>query len=380
MRAANEDRLLALLGSGSAYSQADLVRASGLSASTVSVTVKRLHRAGQVAVETGTSNGRRATLVRATGGGRLAAGIDIGRTHVRILLGTSLDELVGDLEIELPERHAPAATIPAIARAVSDMVTSAGRPISDLSCVGVGLPGPVDEYAGVVTGGSILPTWVDQPVGAMLTEALATQVCLENDANLGAYAVTKAARPGVQNLLYVKIGTGIGAGVIVGGRLMQGSSGLAGELGHLPASPGGLQCRCGRRGCLETVASAESVRIGLSEVLERDVSNQEVIDLALSGASVARRVIEEAGEAVGRALAMAACLLDPGLIVLGGPLTPLGDLLLNPIRHSFDRHALSVIAEGTTITMTTLTKPPEAVGALMLGLKDPAVQRQARFL
>jgi predicted NBD/HSP70 family sugar kinase len=316
--------------------------------------------------------------VTATGGSVLAAGLDIGRSHARILLGTSLENVIGDQELHLPERHTPDETIPKIGEALASMIVASGHALSDLKCVGVGLPGPVDEVAGVVTGGSILPTWVDRPVGAMLRSTLGAQICLENDANLGAYAIAKTVRPAVGTLLYVKVGTGVGAGAIVGGRLLQGSSGLAGEIGHLPSLDGGPQCRCGRRGCLETIASAEAIRAGLSDVLERDLSNEDVVELAREDSGVVRRVVAEAGHALGRGLAAASCMLDPGLIVIGGPLVGLGDLLLEPMRQAFERNALPAIARSTTIVMSSLEQPPEAFGALMLGLKDPGVIRHDR--
>jgi predicted NBD/HSP70 family sugar kinase len=377
LRAANESRLLELLEVGSPSSQAALVRASGLSPSTVSVTVRRLVETGRVHVESGTSNGRRSVLVRAVSSGQLCAGVDIGRTHLRVTLGHGPREVIAEREVALLPGHAPRETVERIATVLAAMCAETDLAVDRVASMAVGLPGPVDRERGLVTGGSILPAWVDVPVDALLHELLPMPIALENDANLGALAVAATERPTSGNLLYVKVGSGVGAGLICAGGLLRGTSGLSGEIGHLPTSRGGQLCRCGRRGCLETVASVDSIRLGLSAILDQEISNREVVDLTLNGSEVARRVVEEAGDALGQALAAVSIILDPGLIVLGGPLEELGELLLRPVRQGFDRHALSATAKQTEIRLSSLGQRSEALGALIMALAADRAARSA---
>ncbi len=368
LRSANESRLMDLVRAGGAQSQADLVRASGLSAATVSVTVRRLAEDGRVTLRTATANGRRAVLVASVDPGGLSAGIDIGRTHARVLVGRSADDVLAEREVPLALGHTPDVTVPLLAALLDSLVVGVGSAAGEVTRVGVGLPGPVDEERGVVTGGAILPAWVDTPVRQLLEASFAMPVAIDNDANLGARAASVLTHAGVDDLLYVKIGTGVGAGLRHRGLPWRGHSGLAGEIGHLPLQAGGPLCRCGKRGCLETLGSTESIRQGLAAVLDREVAPEELVGLALGGSAVVRRVVADAAEALGRGLAMACTLLDPGLVVLGGPLEPLGDLLVRPLRESFDRHALMATASRTEIVMSSLGVRTEALGALLLGL------------
>ncbi|MFD0634982.1 ROK family protein [Catenulispora yoronensis] len=185
-----------------------------------------------------------------------------------------------------------------------------------------------------------------------------------NDANAGALAEHRhGAGRGVDDMIYIRLSAGIGAGVIASGRLQLGAGGLAGEVGHLPAVPDGRVCRCGNRGCLETIASPVAVARLLQESWNEPVTPADLPALLANHRPGTTRVIEDTGEAVGRALATMVTVLNPRLIVVGGDLAPIGAPLFESIQHAIARHALPSAARQVTVTPGRLGPSAEARGA-----------------
>jgi len=203
----------------------------------------------------------------------------------------------------------------------------------------------------------------------MLGGELGMPVVVDNDANLGALAETVwGAGRGCSDLVYVKAATGIGAGLVLGGRLYRGATGAAGELGHLPVDEAGAICRCGNRGCLETVASPVAVAGLLSRSRGENVSLPDLLELVRNGDRGACRAVADAGEAVGAALAGAVNLLNPELVIIGGDLAATGDILLDPLRAAIHRRAVAPAAHDVRITRGTLGEHAEALGAAAIQL------------
>lgn len=369
LRLANRQRLLLALTSGQQVSQAELARLTGLAPATISGLVRDLVDEGELVVRQGVANGRRSRMVeRAPVRQRYGLGIDLGRTHVRVVAGVEPGDVLADAAAELPVGPAPAAVLTAIGTLTAKVCAAAGLATGEVSGVAVGVPAPVDTVTGVVTETAILPSLVGFPLRDELSALLGRPVVVENDANLGALALSR--RPGApRSVVFVKVGTGIGAGVAVGGQLLRGDFGSAGELGHLALDPGlSVVCRCGRRGCLETVASAESVRAALSSALQRDLGLDEVLGLIGDGHPVAVHVLEDAGELLGRGLGWLAMILNPGEIALGGPLLAAGEAWLRPVRQGFRRAVLPGVAARTGLVISPLGEATEAAGALIAGL------------
>jgi len=198
-------------------------------------------------------------------------------------------------------------------------------------------------------------------------------VVFDNDANLGALAeVTWGPHSEIDNLVFVKVGSGIGAGLILNGRPFYGGLGITGEIGHDTITDNGVVCHCGNRGCLETVASTSVMldllaRAGVTRV-------GQIVSRARAGDSATLRVLDDAGLAVGRALASVANLINPEVIVIGGPLAELGDLFLGSIERGLMRHAVPSVGESTRLVMSSLGERAEALGAAALVLQHQAVQ------
>jgi predicted NBD/HSP70 family sugar kinase len=370
LRAANRERLLALLRADGPMTQADLARASGLSPATVSSIAGELRSAGWVVG--GRGRGDRLALSRTAG---VAVGVDFGHSHVRIAIADLAHTVIAEAERPLDVDRSAADGIALAGRLVRELLGGSGVDAADVTGVGMGLPGPLRGDTGEVGDSAILPAWIGTRPEALLGAELGMPVRVDNDANLGALAETVwGAGRGCTDVVYVKCATGVGAGLVLGGRLYHGAAGTAGELGHLPVDERGSICRCGNRGCLETLAGAEAVLEPLRRRRGPDLTLREVVAYAADGDHACRRVIEDAGRALGRGVAGVCNLLGPERVVVGGELAKAGDLLLAPLRDALRRAAIGAMRD-VQVVAGVLGERAEVLGALALVLRDPAPSR-----
>ncbi|MDQ6739281.1 MAG: ROK family transcriptional regulator [Actinomycetota bacterium] len=367
LRLLNRQRIIdALLGAGPS-TQAEISRSTGLSTATVSNIVKSMAAKGLVSTAPTTSSGRRALSVTLNGNDAVAVGIDFGRSHVRVVLANLGYQVVAERALPLPLGHHASESIAAAADLLNLLLAEANIPRSLIVGAGAGIPGPIDRRSGTVVQGAILPEWVGINILERLEKTLELPVYADNDANLGALAeVTWGPHRSVSNLMFLKIGSGIGAGLILNGAPYYGNVGVTGEIGHATINEHGPICRCGNRGCLETVASTATMIELLSRGAVEPLTVGDIVRRALAKDSATLRVIDDAGLAVGRAIGNVANLINPEVIVVGGPLAGLDDLLLDPIRRGLLRHAVPVVGESTTLAMSSLGDRAEALGAASL--------------
>lgn len=369
LRQRNEQLIVATLREQGALPQAALARSTGLSTATISNIVKAMCASGLAVTHPTTSSGRRALAVSLLETTDVAAGIDFGRSHVRMVLASPGFKVRAEKFAPLPVGHLAAESITAAATMMNELLEESGIDRSQIIGAGVGVPGPIDHGTGTVIRGAILPEWVGVNIVLQLEQALKMPIFADNDANLGALAqVTWGEHRGVKDLVFLKIGSGIGAGLILNGSPYYGHTGVTGEIGHATIFDQGLVCRCGNRGCLETVASTAVMIELLSRGESYTLTVPEIIKRADAGDAATLRVIDDAGMAVGKAMANVVNMINPEIIVVGGPLALLGDTLLNPIRRGLIRHAVPAIGEGTTVVMSSLGDRAEALGAIALAL------------
>ena len=186
------------------------------------------------------------------------------------------------------------------------------------------------------------------------------------------------AAVGAHDLIYLKIATGIGAGLVLGGRLHRGATGIAGEFGHVIVDPQGRVCRCGNRGCLETVASVPA-QLDLLRPLTRDLDIAGMLDLAQGGDVATSRVIVDAGRAIGRVLADVVNIVNPELVVVGGDLGGAGDAVLDGVTESIRRYALPAASDAVAVRTGVLGDRAEVLGALNLVIGDTESLRAAHL-
>ncbi|HTC85728.1 MAG TPA: ROK family protein [Candidatus Acidoferrum sp.] len=286
------------------------------------------------------------TSLERTPGGSLVAGVDVGGTKVAALVVDADGATLGRAERAMTGRSGAAGIEPVLG-AVRAALDAAGATDRDLSAIGVGVPGRVDPVSGVVGLATNLG-WRDMPLARLVEAEFGVKCAVENDVHLAAAGlVGHDVAGGAQSLAYVAVGTGIGAGLVLDGRLHRGGRGMAGEIGHVVVEPTGVACRCGQHGCLETVASgpavarqaAEAVAGGAESSL-RDVPHidaKAVFDAARAGDPLAGRVVAAAGEALARAIAGLVLTCDVECVLLGGGVAAAGDVFLQPILAELER-------------------------------------------
>ena len=279
-------------------------------------------------------------------------GVDMGGAHVGVaVVDTGTGELHGLKEIPTQSRDGYPAVIDRMADLIEDVIAHSGVPRGEIGGVGIGVPGRVDFAQGVV---QFVPNlyghWQDVPLGRLMEARLRLPVFLLNDVRAMTLAEwTFGAGQGVDTIACIAIGTGIGGGFVIDGRLHLGIGGTAGEVGHQIVEVDGPRCGCGSRGCLETLASGpaitamglDAVARGLATTIGELVSydlnriNPEVISrAALEGDAISREIYERAGTYLGVAVANLLLSVGPPRVVIGGGVAQAGDLLLEPLRRA----------------------------------------------
>lgn len=266
-----------------------------------------------------------------------------------------------------------------IARPLRDAIGAAG---ASLAGVGVAVPGPTDHDRGVIYDPPNLAGWGRETAfGPLLARELGETVYVENDANAAALgeAWTGAGR-GVRDLVYITISTGIGGGLILGGRLYRGANGTAGEIGHVIVDPEGPRCHCGNRGCLEVLASGtaiagqarEAVARGAPTALSRlaarpeEITAESVAEAARGGDAIAAELYRRAGTRIGLVLSNLLALLNPSMIIVGGGVSKTGDLLFRPIRDVIGARVYPPPALGVSVVTAELGDDVGIIGAAAL--------------
>lgn len=329
--------VLRLLRDGRYRTRAELARTAGLSRSTMSARIDELLRLGLAATvgDAGSTGGRPAATFALAPGSRLVAGVDLGATHARVsvtdLTGRELTEHMEQLHIA----DGPDVVLDRVAEILVGLVAGLDRPMSDVVGVGVGVPGPVDHTTGRPTKPPIMPGWDGSDVVGALRQRLGdVAVLVDNDVNLMALGEHATALPAVGHLLYVKVATGIGSGIVADGRIHRGAQGSAGDLGHI-AVPGAkpVRCTCGNTGCLEAIAGGAAVAARLAAQGLAAESTNDVVELVRHGDLRAAAAVRDAGRSIGAVLAGCVSLLNPSAVVVGGSMSRAGEHLIAGIRE-----------------------------------------------
>jgi predicted NBD/HSP70 family sugar kinase len=276
--------------------------------------------------------------------------------------------------------HTPTQTLDLAAGLVEEGVRNAGIPRERLLGVGIGIACPVETRNHTLYAEGIMADWVGVRPADELSQRTGLTAELINDANAGALAESLyGAARGCEHMIYVRLSAGIGAGIVTNGRLQTGANGLAGEIGHLQVEPDGRVCRCGNRGCLETVASPLAIAHLLAHSWNRPVETDDLFELLGAGDHGAQRAVEDAGETVGRCIAAMVTLFDPELIVVGGELATAGETLFEPMQRSIRRDVMPRSAKHHRVVAGQLGDRAAVLGAAGLVLaKAPDILAHSR--
>jgi predicted NBD/HSP70 family sugar kinase len=373
LRELNRLKVLEVVRERGTVSRAEIAMDTGLARSTVSTLVGELQAAGLVVeredarVDGPASSGRPPLMLSLDPDAGAVIGIQFDHDYVRVAIADlSLGLLAEGVKASDVDHNAQAG-LEAAAELARDLLAQAGVEPDRLIGAGVALSGPVDRSSGLVSSTTILSGWVGVDVSSWLSEHLGIPVHVDNDANLGALAesVLGAGR-GASEMAYVMLSSGIGGALILGGRLYRGAHGSAGEIGHISVDETGPMCRCGSRGCLETLVGAGALIDLLRRSHGEEITIEQMIALARDGDPGCQRVIADAGRIVGRVTGAICNQFNPERIVVGGELALAGDLLLDPLRESTSRYAIPAATEELTVAAGQLGDRAELMGALAL--------------
>ncbi len=301
-----------------------------------------------------------------------AIGIDLGGTYIK---GALIDEqgniLVKEQISTLKELGAD-DILRRIAELTRQLAQMGEVPMSDLLGVGIGIPGFIDERQGMAVE-VINIGWKKILVREPLERMIHLPVFMENDANAAALGEAwVGAGRGTASAICVTLGTGVGGGIVLNQKIWSGSNHMGGELGHFVMDPEGAPCNCGRRGCLETFSSAtgilrmarDGIESGVTTTLTiEELSTKGIFEAAVVGDELGQMVVAKASEMLGRGLAMAADLINPEMIIIGGGVAKAGDDLFIPVREAFLRYALPRVVEAARIVPALLGNDAGVVGA-----------------
>ena len=304
------------------------------------------------------------------------AGVDMGATHLTIMISNCAAHVVTEKEIPLRIADGPQICLDQADALLHETLHEAGIKLEELLAIGLGVPGPIMAEAGTVVAPPIMPGWDRFPIRDTLEKRWGHPLSLNNDAELGAVGEwAYGAARSVANLAYIKVGTGVGAGLLLDGRIYRGASGSAGEIGHLTVETNGELCTCGNIGCLETISSGQAIarraQQALSQPLQTQMAQQaepitarDVANYARRGDLTAQQILADAGSQLGIAIAGLINLINPDMVVVGGGVAQIGDLFLEPVRREVLRRGLPASARSVQITTALLGRRSISMGAV----------------
>ncbi len=317
----------------------------------------------------------------------LCLGLDVGGSLVKAAILDADDRIVVQRTVPTPTNSTPRVVLDALVRLTEELSAQAGLKPAGLAGIGIGFPGLVDAPAGVVKACVNLQDWHNIPVTTMLANRMgaSAQITIANDANaaaFGEYRHYHKINPKIKQLALITLGTGVGAGVVLDGRMFEGGTGLAGEVGHMIVRANGRKCACGQYGCLERYASAsaivervcemiargaESSLVGVMNDPARKMTASDVFAAAKDGDDLSRRIIEEAAEFLAIGCVNLCRVIDLQAIIIGGGITGAGEQLLKPLLANFHVQNWSV-AEAPTpdIRFTSLGGDAGFIGCAAL--------------
>lgn len=358
--------LFQLLRDGQARTRAELALTTGLARSTVASRIDALMHSGLVgpAGEASSSGGRPPSRFAFNPAARVVLAVDVGATHVIVAVTDLGGTVLAEHRLAQEVADGPEVVLGRVVAVGRELLTEAGRSLDDLAGIGIGLPGPVEHDTGRPIKPPIMPGWDGFDVVRYMQHSLPVPVLVDNDVNIMALGERTAYWPDHDNLLFIKIATGIGAGIISSGELQRGANGTAGDLGHVRVPRGDdVLCRCGNYGCLEALASGPAVARQLHAQGLAARNGGDVLRLVAEGDLQAIQALRQAGRDVGDVLAMVVNLLNPSMIVIGGSMGEAGEHLVAGIREVVYRRSLPLATSNLRIGISMAGGQAAILGA-----------------
>jgi predicted NBD/HSP70 family sugar kinase len=376
--------LLGLIRSGQASTRADIARVTGLARSTVSQRVDALLQLGLLS-ERGdgpSTGGRPPTRLVFDGAAGVVLGADLGATHAHLAVADLAGEVLADEAGALDIADGPDAVLAWVLERFHALLDAAGRDPADVRGIGMGVPGPVEFAAGRAVSPPIMPGWDGVAIPPYFADRYpGVPVLVDNDVNVMAVGEHRERWPDVDDLLYVKVATGIGSGIIAGGHIHRGAQGAAGDLGHVQIPDAGdARCHCGNTGCVEAVASGGALAEQLREQGLDAHNSRDVVALCRAGQPAAVQAVRHAGRLLGEVLATAVNVFNPAVLVIGGDLADAHEQLFAGVREVVYRRSTALATHHLQLVRGQLGERAGVVGcvhtALERVLSEQAVDAQ----
>ena len=313
-------------------------------------------------------------------------GIDLGGTSVKLAILTAEGDIQQKWTIPTNINEEGAHIVPDIVASIKHHLDLYKMTADDFQGIGMGSPGAVDREAGTVEGAFNLNWKTLQPVREVIEREIGIPIFIDNDANVAALGEKwRGAGADDRDVVFVTLGTGVGGGIIAEGNLIHGTAGSGGEIGHMTVEPGGFDCTCGKKGCLETVASATGVvklarkhaeeyagNAQLKSIIDdgQEITSKIIFDLAKEGDELAVLVVDRAAYYLGLACSHIGNLLNPAYIVIGGGVSAAGEYLLEQVRTYFADFTFPNVKKTTHIKLAALGNDAGIVGACYLALME----------
>ena len=333
------------------------------------------------------TGGRRSRKYSLNGDFGLVAGVDIGATSIDLGIADFSGKLLVRYSEPASVKDGPIIVLGRVCSLLEKMLQESNLSSPNLNGIGIGVPGPVDISMGTLVSPPIMPGWDRYPIIETIQQWFpSSNVFVDNDVNVMALGeIYRGAGKGVDNLIFVKIGTGIGAGIICEGKIYRGSSGCAGDIGHISVDKTGPLCHCGNKGCLEAMAAGPAIaerslvaaQNGKSSILINYYQKSgnvlladDVGNASREGDAVAIEVIRESGQYIGDVLAGLVNFYNPGMIVIGGGVSNLGNLLLSSIRETVLHRSLPLATRDLLIVFSEIGQDAGVIGAINLAMDN----------
>ena len=337
LREANRANLMDSLHRFGAMTQVELAEVTGLSTATVSTLVHQLVDEGLVETKGTTRNGRRATLVALARHQGLGLGLWVERRQLTLVIVDFSKSIIARHVLPLAFGHKADTTLERAMVLINETLNNIDADANEIVGIGVAVAAPVTTADHMIAIPGILPGWDGVDIASPLNTAFNCPVYVDNDANLSAFCESRmGVALGRRNFVYIGTGDGVGAGIMIGGAVLHGVTGLAGEIGHIQIDPLGSICSCGNRGCLNTVVS-ENRLVQLLSVTHGNMTLDDLVAKANDGDPGCRRVISDAAVRIGQVVADLCISVDPEIVVLGGKLALAGETFSQPFDEALQR-------------------------------------------
>jgi predicted NBD/HSP70 family sugar kinase len=371
--------LFQLLRDGAPRTRAELAKATGLARSTIATRVDELMRMGLITpVADGVSTGGRPPSQFALNPtARVVIAADLGASHATVavtdLAGSVLAERTDTIDIA----DGPDVVLAWLVQSATSLLDEVGRDLRGVAAIGIGVPGPVEHSTGKPAHPPIMPGWDHVDIPGWLQRHVQVPVLVDNDVNIMALGERAIAWPQTDNLLFIKIATGIGAGLISDGHLQRGAQGVAGDIGHVGVARGGdIPCTCGNRGCLEALAAGPAIARSLRAQGVDAHTSSDVVDLVKRGNIEAIQAVRQAGRDIGEVLTTCVSLVNPSVIAIGGSMARVGEHLIAGIREVVYTRSAPLATEHLSIVQSATGAKAGVLGASMLAVEH-ALSRDA---